>query len=169
MRALDGDAYIHFMFLFVRAVTGSDEWEKSYGKSRDVSGPLRTFEATVSQSDEAATLLLMEDNWNKWVDDMDCATQAGLLQTTEGGEVLAGKKRWCTKKAGNRSHGWSIKGQDRWDAIMKAVEDDREARGDEFEERWSSWISNKLSEGSKGKKKKKEGLRDTATAACFDR
>ena len=167
LRGGDSGKYMSFMSNFVPAVKGTREWDKKYSASKARAGDLPLFSEAISTSNEALVLFLVEDNWNKWVGDMDCESKVALLDTEMGGNVDAGEKRWCKRRAGNKTHGWTFEGQDRWDELLGMVVDDRKERGDEFDRQWQKWMHNKVA-AMAGNKRKRTHAWGKAAAMCFD-
>jgi hypothetical protein len=139
---------------FVIGVVGSALFKRSYCNT--------VFSSFCSVSDEAMTFLILDNNWDAWIE---------MAEADAKGEKL--RLMACTKQqkyfdGQGRSKSWSLQGRTYFNELFGAVVADRDSYGRAFDEYFMACMQNDTEEGlrmMKDKRKPQDAPKD-AIISC---
>ena len=129
-------AFIHFCDNFLNNVYGRGAWK---GDLR-----LKTLTEAVTESDEAFTLLVLQNNWEFWLD----TTALHSAEEQDGRKIKRSSwtkmPKWTARSAYcHKNDGWDEQGIDRYNEIMELVLQNRQAHGELFNDIYKQHLRRK--------------------------
>ena len=113
------DNYVYFCENFVKTVVGAQRYKRGWKNNLD-------FSEIATPSDEALTLLLLENSMYRWTTDDEEKGPAPPRYTSAGKNK---EQKGVTKKYG----GWTKGGIERFNDIVRKVREDRKVNGRRFD------------------------------------
>lgn len=113
LRKGTNEAYMVYCCHFLPCVIGRKKWKKA-GKGKGIL-------ARATETDEAFGLLLLENNWEKWVAE---STKMEIIPPT----------KWTSNaKSAGPNEGWDNLGRRRYNELCNLCSNDREENGEAFD------------------------------------